>query len=622
MKLKAAIAVVLLAIAVAAVGSVFASPFGPAPAQYLTAAVVKTTVAQQVVASGSVRSAATYDLAFGASPVLELGAPASGGAGGAVWLVSTVAVKTGDRVTRGAVLATADTAAANASVQLAKAGLAAAKARLAVDGAGPTSADRAAAYDAILQAQQQLDLARQTGTVTSQQSSLQVRQAEAALAAARTRLTADQTAGPVTSTIQSDQAAVLAAQQQVDTLTLENRAAATQAGGAAQASALKVSQAQAALQAAAAQLAADQAASPPASSATIATDRAAVATAQQALDAALLDLTTASASSSQAAQLSALKLTQAQQALQAAQARLAADQTAGPPVATIQSDQAAITAAQQQLDSLRLSIKSSATQASGQISSAALSLSMAQNGYASKVVGATAATISSDQSAVAGAQETLRLAQLTLDGATLRSPVDGIVVAVNVVAGAAAPPGLDIAVADASLQVTATVTETDLPSLKLGQKADVSLTALGTTATAAVLSISPTGSIPGSGGVVTYPIVLALATPPAGTFSGMSAQVTITTAQAQNVLAVPSIALNGGTGQYTVQVLDASGKPQNRPVQVGLITGSLAEIKSGLAVGDLVVTGTVAPLSGTNTSGGGLPGLLPAAPAGGGQGGG
>ncbi|MBF6604800.1 MAG: HlyD family efflux transporter periplasmic adaptor subunit [Chloroflexi bacterium] len=620
MKLKAAIAVVLLAIAVAAVGSVFASPFGPAPAQYLTAAVVKTTVAQQIVASGSVRSAATYDLAFGASPVLELGAPAAGGAGGAVWLVSTVVVKTGDRVTRGAVLATADTAAATASVQLAKAGLAAAKARLAVDGAGPTAADRAAAYDAILQAQQQLDLARQTGTVTSQQSSLQVRQAEAALVAARAKLAADQTAGPVTSTIQADQAAVLAAQQQVDTLTLENRAAATQAGGAAQASALKVSQAQAALQAAAAQLAADQAAH--ASAATIATDRAAVAQAQTALDAANLDLSTASASSSQAAQLSALKLTQAQQALQAAQARLAADQAAGPPVATIQSDQAAIATAQAQLDSLRLSIKSSATQASGQISSAALSLSIAQNGYASKVVGATAATISTDQSAVAGAQETLRLAQLTLDGATLRSPVDGIVVAVNVVAGAAAPAGLDVAVSAASLQVTATVTETDLPSLKLGQKADVSLTALGTTATATVLSISPTGSIPGSGGVVTYPIVLALATPPAGTFSGMSAQVTIITAQATNVLAVPSIALNGGTGQYTVQVLDASGKPQNRPVQVGLITGTLAEITSGLAVGDLVVTGTVAPLSGTNTSGGGLPGLLPAAPAGGGQGGG
>ena len=182
MKSKAAAAVILLAIAIAiaAVWSVVASPFGPGPTQYLTSAVVRTTIAQQVVASGSIRSAATYDLAFGASPVLELGAPAAGGSGGTAWLVRTVRVKTGDQVTRGAVLATADTTAATASLQLAKAGLAAAKARLAVDGAGPTAADRAAAYDAILQAQQQLDLARQTGSVTSQQSTLQVRQAEAA----------------------------------------------------------------------------------------------------------------------------------------------------------------------------------------------------------------------------------------------------------------------------------------------------------------------------------------------------------------------------------------------------------------------------------------------------------
>ncbi len=621
MKLKAAAAIILLAIAIVAVGSVIVSPFGTSPTQYLTSAVVRTTVAQQAVASGSIRSAATYDLAFGASPVLELVTPASGGSGGLVWLVRTVKVKTGDHVTRGAVLATADTTAATASLQLAKAGLAAAKARLAVDGAGTSGADRAAAYGAILQAQQQLGLARQTGSVTSQQDTLQVRQAEAAVQAARARLTADQTAPPSTVTIQADQAAIVAAQQQVDTLTLESRAADSQAAAVAQANTLKVNQAQATLQAAQAKLGLDLVAVSPPDAATIVADRAAVTQAQQQLDTANLELASASTQASQSAGLNALKVSQAQAALQAAQARLAADQTAGPSVATVQSDQAAIVTAKQQLDSVKLSIKASATQAAGQVSSAALSLSIAQNGYASKVVSPSAATIASDKSAVVGAQETLRLAQVTLDGATLRSPVDGIVVAVNVVAGAAAPPGVDVAVADASLQVTATVTETDLPSLKLGQGADVSLTALGVTATGTVVSISPTGSIPGSGGVVTYPIVLALVAPPAGTSSGMSAQVSITTAHAQNVLAVPTIALNGGAGQYTVRVLDRSGTPQDRSVQAGLITATLAEIKAGLAVGDLVVTGTVAPLAGTSTSGGGLPGLLPAAPNNGGGGG-
>ena len=49
--------------------------------------------------------------------------------------------------------------------------------------------------------------------------------------------------------------------------------------------------------------------------------------------------------------------------------------------------------------------------------------------------------------------------------------------------------------------------------------------------------------------------------------------------------------------------LDADGTPQRPPVEVGLVTSTTAEIKSGLAEGTAVVTGTAADLIGTRRPG-------------------
>ena len=48
---------------------------------------------------------------------------------------------------------------------------------------------------------------------------------------------------------------------------------------------------------------------------------------------------------------------------------------------------------------------------------------------------------------------------------------------------------------------------------------------------------------------------------------------------AHDVLTVPAAALRGTAGNYSVPVLDGTtGTPEARPVQVGLVTSSLAEI--------------------------------------------
>ncbi|HEX5148687.1 MAG TPA: HlyD family efflux transporter periplasmic adaptor subunit [Candidatus Limnocylindrales bacterium] len=634
MKLKVATVIVLLAIGVGTAGWVVLAPGGngAAASQYLTAAVTRTTVADQVVATGSARSAVTYDLAFGSEPVLSGGATAGGAAS---WLVEDVRVGVGDRVATGDVLATADTASAEAAVEVARASLAVAEARLAVDKGGLTSAERAAAYDSIRQAQQQLAVAKQSRKDTVAQNDLKLEQARGALARVQQQLVDDQTAGPESATIDADQAAITQAQQALDTLNLQIAGATTDASLADQQNQLKLSQAQTTLSTAESALAVCQATGstptvdPSAEPTTAPTPRdctsaaQAVTQAQQAIDTLNLQIQTAAAQASTTSQQNQLKLSQAQAALATAQQKLADDQVAGPADATIKADQAAIDQAQEQLDTLELSLASSNSSAANQLASAQLSLSSSQHNYANQTAPADDSTIATDEASVTTARINLEDAEHTLDGAELVSPLDGVVVAVNMVAGTIAPASADITVASLDMEVTATVTETDLPSLAVGQTVSVEITATGETATGIVKQISPVADSADTGGVVSYPIVVALDNPPAGTASGMTAEVQVTTAEAANVLAVPAEAINGSDGNYSVMVLGADGQPAAQPVEVGLITSDLAEISSGLNEGDTVVTGISRAQTGTaTTTGGGLGGGLGggAFPVGGGSG--
>jgi macrolide-specific efflux system membrane fusion protein len=186
--------------------------------------------------------------------------------------------------------------------------------------------------------------------------------------------------------------------------------------------------------------------------------------------------------------------------------------------------------------------------------------------------------------------------------AVLTSPIDGIVSAVNIVGGADAPSGTAIVVDATSYEVTANVVESDISSTTLGQPATVSVTALGTAVDGTVTAIGRTSTTSSSTSVVSYPVTVGLTNPPAALLPGMTADVTITTASASNVLTIPSEALLGTAGNYTVRILDAAGVPQAQPVSVGLVTSTLAEIKSGLTAGEAVVTGTTAARNAATTT--------------------
>jgi RND family efflux transporter MFP subunit len=482
MRWKIIAAVVLAAVGVGAIGYVVFQPtFGAASSStYITARATTTDVVKQAVATGTVAPHAIYGLAFGRDAQVvsssSSSSNASGSGGSTTWTVTKVSVSIGDTVTKGQHLATADDSTAQLQLTIAQANLAAAEARLASDKAGPTSTSKAAMYDQVKQAQQQLTVAKQSYTDTVNQNKISVSQAKAAVTSA--------------------------------------------------------------------------------------------------------------------------------------QDQLAADTKAGAPANVLAQDAAAVSNAKQSLTATTARATASNHQAANSVTSATLSLASAKNNYANQIAPATAAQIASDQSAVASAQAQLATAQATVDGAIIIAPADGVVTAVDITEGLVAPSGDAIEVAVAPMEVQATVTETDLTSLKVGQTATVTVAAVGRDIAGTVSQIDPTANASGgNSSVVTYPVVITLTGDTTDVQAGMSANVSVTTASATNVVAVPSTALYGQAGSYTVHELDSAGQVKSVSVQVGLISTSLAEITSGVAAGDTVVVGTSSSRtstgSGTNGFGGG-----------------
>jgi macrolide-specific efflux system membrane fusion protein len=184
---------------------------------------------------------------------------------------------------------------------------------------------------------------------------------------------------------------------------------------------------------------------------------------------------------------------------------------------------------------------------------------------------------------------------------TIKAPIAGIVTAVNISKGLTAPSGDAITIDADSFDVTANVVESDVAKMAVGQAADVSIAAVDADLTGVVKAIAPTATGNTTGDVVDYAVTISLQNPPAGVRAGMTADVTITIASANNVLTVPAAALRGTTGNYSVLVMGAEGTPVAQGVEVGLVTNSTAEIKSGLTEGQQVVTGVANAQTGTPT---------------------
>ncbi len=128
----------------------------------------------------------------------------------------------------------------------------------------------------------------------------------------------------------------------------------------------------------------------------------------------------------------------------------------------------------------------------------------------------SAAQLAADQATADADAAQLTVAQQDLANATVRSPIGGTVVSVEVSAGTAVTAGsaaFEIAGLD-TYQVQTEVPVTDLPALKVGQRASVQADGLSARLTGSVISI---GLTPDTGrSPVTYPLTIGLTGQPGG----------------------------------------------------------------------------------------------------------
>lgn len=186
------------------------------------------------------------------------------------------------------------------------------------------------------------------------------------------------------------------------------------------------------------------------------------------------------------------------------------------------------------------------------------------------------------------------IAQMNED--VLVSPVDGMISKFDARVGETMAAGQMVArvVKDASVLIEARVPESDIAKVKVGMKAKVTFDALSTDDIfeSEVTEIDPAATVVQD--VVSYVVKFRLSSSDDRLREGMTANVDIVTAQADNILTVPFRALTKEAGKTYAQVRRADGTLERVVVSVGLEgEEGVVEIKSGLKEGDTVTIGAV-----------------------------
>jgi multidrug efflux pump subunit AcrA (membrane-fusion protein) len=205
--------------------------------------------------------------------------------------------------------------------------------------------------------------------------------------------------------------------------------------------------------------------------------------------------------------------------------------------------------------------------------------------------GAGGDSLLSAQQQLTNAQLALQLAQDKLAGTAITAPVAGRVLSVAAAAGAQESPGgsgfIVLGGVDEN-DVRAQFSEADVGQLAVGQSATITLpNRPGATLNGKVSQIDPAGVI--SGRLVRYGVVIAFDQAPDDVLLGESANVSVVTRSVNDVLYLPSAAVNGVVNGTGTVIVHANGHDSTRTVQVGLRGDQFTEIRSGLGEGDQVV---------------------------------
>jgi HlyD family secretion protein len=292
----------------------------------------------------------------------------------------------------------------------------------------------------------------------------------------------------------------------------------------------------------------------------------------------------------------------ADEAFEAAQAQL--DQLlAGPTEEQLDTSNANVAvaaaqrdAAQAQLDLLRAGASAEQLQAAqANVAALAAQRDAAQAQLDLLLAGASVYQIAATQASVDQAAVALEMAQAERDKTTLSTPFDGVVTAVNVREQEMAPVTLPaVTLADVSeLQIVVDVDEIDVARIVEGQEVRVVVDALpDETILGYVERIAPAARQ--VGGVVVYQVTIVLEDTDLPLRVGMSATAAIVVERLDDVLLVPNwaIRIDRDTGKTYVNLL-GEDTVEEVEIEVGVRGEDVSQVSAGLKEGDVVAAGEV-----------------------------
>ena len=227
------------------------------------------------------------------------------------------------------------------------------------------------------------------------------------------------------------------------------------------------------------------------------------------------------------------------------------------------------------------------------ITSAQTGLTSAQSAYGQAVSNYNLKLSGNSSDSIAAQAAKVAQAQAILDQDTLTAPIDGVVTLVTPQLGDYVGAGqTQFTIQNSQFKVEAYVPEADIAKVKVGDLASSTLDAYGSYVDfpAQVFMIDPAETV--LEGVPTYKVTLHFVSPDSRIRSGMTDNLEILTADAQNVLKIPYRAVTVTATSTTVNVVNADGKTYSAvPVTTGLKgSDGTIQILSGLNEGDNVVT--------------------------------
>jgi macrolide-specific efflux system membrane fusion protein len=249
--------------------------------------------------------------------------------------------------------------------------------------------------------------------------------------------------------------------------------------------------------------------------------------------------------------------------------------------------------------------------------------SRAEYENAEATLASTRAQLQALEAQIEQGQSALDTAKANLGYTKIRAPMDGTVVAVVVEEGQtvnamqAAPTIVKLAKLD-TITVSAEISEADVVRVKSGQTAY--FTIFGNpekryygklhTVEPAPKSIesdntsSMSSASSNSSSAVYYNALFEVPNPDGELRIGMTAQVYVILNEAKAAITIPSAALGerAPDGRYIVRVVNGHGKPESRPVTVGINNNVVAQVLDGLAAGEQVVVGDATDLASSGAS--------------------